>query len=110
LAVSGVAQVGSGVDGKRWRLRRVLSVPGVTMRVVEHRDRVARFGVEDLEAALAVSGRGIVVLDPDEEVTSDLVRDVIEVLASMCARLYGAWAAKSRVARVVAGASGGDPW
>ena len=72
---------------------------------MEHRDRLARFGVEHLQAALAASGRRLVVLDP-EETTSDLVRDITEVLTSMCARLYGQRAAKNRAARAIAMATG----
>jgi putative resolvase len=36
------------------------------MTVVERRDRLARFGVEHLEAALAATGRRITVLDGHE--------------------------------------------
>jgi putative resolvase len=75
--------------------------------VVEHRDRLARFGVEHLHAALAVQGRGIVVVD-DGETCDDLVRDMIEVLTSMCARLYGRRGARNRAMRAVT-ATKGDP-
>jgi putative resolvase len=65
--------------------------------VVEHRDRRARFGVEHLAAAAAVAatGRRIIVVNPDE-VKDGLVRDMIEVVASMCARLYGRRSARRR--------------
>jgi putative resolvase len=46
--------------------------------VVEHRDRLARFGVEHLEAALSAQGRRGEVVDPGE-VEDDLVRDMTEV-------------------------------
>ena len=65
--------VGSGVNGDRARLRKVLAGPQVGGIVVEHRDRRARFGVEQLEAALVATGRRIIVVNPDE-VTDDLVR------------------------------------
>src|SRR6266545_5818917 len=48
-----VREVGTGVKGKRPRLRRLLADPHATTIVVEHRDRLARFGVEYLEAALS---------------------------------------------------------
>ncbi len=48
-----VTEIGSGLNGKRPKLRRVLSDPDATVIVVEHRDRLARFGVEHLEAALS---------------------------------------------------------
>lgn len=83
----------------------MLSDPAASVLVVEHRDRLARFSIEHLEAALAASGRRLVVLDP-EETTSDLVRDITEVLTSMCARLYGQRAGKNRAARAIAVATG----
>ena len=70
-----VCEVGSGQNGKRPKLRRVLSDPDAKVIVVEHRDRLARFGVEHPEAR----GRRIVVAHRGE-VTDDLVRDMIEVL------------------------------
>lgn len=75
----------------------------MTVIVVEHRDRLARFGVEHLEAAMAASGRRLVVLDA-EETSDDLVRDVTEVLTSMCARLYGRRSARNRAERGIAAA------
>lgn len=100
-----VTEVGSGLNGRRRKLHRVLSDPKAATIVVEHRDRLARFGVEHLEAALSASGRRLVVLDP-QETTGDLVRDITEVLTSMCARLYGRRAAKNRAARAVAVVTG----
>lgn len=95
-----VTEVGSGLYGKRPKLRRILSDPDAKVIIVEHRDRLARFGVEHLEAALSAQGRRIVVADPGET-TDDLVRDMIEVLTSMCARLYGRRGARNRAMRAV---------
>ncbi|MDT3723376.1 IS607 family transposase [Streptomyces sp. DSM 41972] len=100
-----VTEVGSGLNGRRCKLHRVLSDPQAAVIVVEHRDRLARFGVEHLEAALSASGRRLVVLDPTGT-ADDLVRDITEVLTSMCARLYGRRTAKNRAARAVAVATG----
>jgi putative resolvase len=98
-----VCEVGSGLNGKRPKLRRVLSDPDAKVIVVQHRDRLARFGVEHLEAALAAQGRRIVVADPGETI-DDLVRDMIEVLTSMCARLYGRRGARNRAMRALTAA------
>jgi hypothetical protein len=54
----------------------------------EHRDRLCRFGSEYVQGALAAQGREWVVVDA-AEVDDDLVRDMTEILTSMCARLYG---------------------
>ena len=94
------ARWGSGLNGKRPKLRRILSDPSASVVVVEHQDRLAGFGVEHLEAALGAHGRRIVVADSGET-NDDLVRDMIEVLTSMCARLYGRRGARNRAMRAV---------
>jgi putative resolvase len=98
-----IGEVGSGLNGRRGKLRALLRDPEVSTIVVEHRDRVARFGVEYLEAALAAQGRPLVVLD-EQELEDDLVRDITEVLTSMCARLYGRRSAKRRAVAALAAA------
>jgi putative resolvase len=100
-----VTEIGSGLNGKRRELHRILADPSARVIVVEHKDRLARFGVEHLQAALAATGRELLVLDPEES-TDDLVKDMTDVLTSMCARLYGQRAAKNRAARAVAAATG----
>jgi putative resolvase len=95
-----VCEVGSGLTGNRPRLRRLLAEPQVTTIVVEHRDRLARFGVEQLEAALSAQGRKLVVVDPGET-DDDLVRDMIDVFTSFCARLYGRRGARNRAMRAL---------
>ena len=66
----------------------LLADPAVQTIVVEHRERLASFGVEYIEAALAAQGRHLTVVD-DTEIDDDLVHDVTEVLTSLCTRLYG---------------------
>lgn len=68
------AEVGSGMNGSRSKLRRLLADPKVSLVVVEHRDRLARMNAELVEAALSATGRRVVVLD-DGEVDDDLVGD-----------------------------------
>jgi putative resolvase len=94
------AEVGSGMNGARAKARRLLADPEVTVVVVEHRDRLGRMNTELAEAALAAHGRRLVVVD-DGEVTDDLVRDMIEVLTSFCARLYGRRSARNRALKAL---------
>ena len=95
-----VKEIGSGLNGHRRGLMRLLRTPAVATVVVEHRDRLMRFGFEYVESALAAQGRTLVVIDA-AEVTDDLVRDMTEVLTSMCARLYGRRAAENRAKRAL---------
>jgi putative resolvase len=83
---------------------RLLADPAVRTIVVEHRDRLARFGSEYIEAALRAGGRRLAVVD-DSEMRDDLVQDMIAVLTSFCARLYGRRAAKNRAEKALAAAA-----
>ena len=103
-----VTETGSALNGKRRKFLALLRDPSVSAIVVEHRDRFARFGAEYVEAALAASGRRLLVVDP-AGVDEDLARDVTEILTSLCARLYGRPAAANRAARAVAAITAGDP-
>lgn len=95
-----ITETGSALNGKRRKFLALLGDPAVTTIVVEHRDRFARFGSEYVEAALSAQGRRLMVMDP-AGLDDHLVRDVAEVLASLCARLYGRRAAANRAARAI---------
>jgi predicted site-specific integrase-resolvase len=96
-----VTEVGSALDGDRREFLALLRDPAVTVIAVERRDRVARFGAEYVEAALAAQGRSLLAAYPSEE-DDDLVGDVTEILTSLCARLYGRRGAAGRAGRAVA--------
>ena len=101
LAVAkAVTEIGSGLNGHRKKLMQLLANPEITTIIVEHRDRLVRFGFEYIEAALMAQGRKILVMEPGE-VKDDLVQDMVEVLTSFCARLYGRRSAKNRVKRAM---------
>jgi len=109
LAVTGVvSEIGSGMNGHRRKLTELLSDPAATVIVVEHRDQLTRFGFEHLQASLGSAGRRIVVLD-NAETADDLVRDVTEVLTSLCAPLYGRRSASRRAAKAVGVLTGAAP-
>jgi putative resolvase len=74
----------------------LLADPKVTAVVVEHRDRLGRMNTELVESALSAHGRKLVVVLDDGEVADDLMRDMVEVLTSFCARLYGRRSARDR--------------
>jgi putative resolvase len=96
-----VTEIGSGMNGHRKKLLRLLGDSTVEHIVVEHRDRLMRFGAEYVEAALAARGGKLLVVD-ESELKDDLVQDMISVLTSFCARLYGRRSAKHRAEKAIA--------
>lgn len=104
--------IASGLSDRRTGLRRALSecmAADVHVLVVEHPDRLARFGVGVIEHLL--SGFGVTVVytgEPDNaSVESELVRDMLAIVTSFAGRLYGqSSAATKRLRQAVATETG----
>jgi len=107
MDVEPVEEIGSGLNGHRKKLIRLLSDPSVSLIVVEHRDRLSRFGFEYIESAMAAQGRRIIVMESGDH-KLDLVQDFIDVVTSMCARIYGRRSAKNKAKRALAAAEEGE--
>src|SRR6201997_602096 len=93
--VQAVSEVGSGLNGRRPKLIKLLANPKIQTIAVEHRERLMRFGAEYVEAALTAQERKLLVME-SSEVNDDLVQDTIAVLTSFCARLYGRRSARHK--------------
>ena len=98
--VASSGEIGSGLNGHRPKLMKLLADASIKTIVVEHRDRLMRFGFEYVEASLQAQGRRLIVVDQDE-VKDDLVEDMIEVLTSFCTRLYGRRSAKNKAQKAL---------
>lgn len=66
VIVDVVKEIGSGLNGHRKYMLRLLENAQVHVILVEHRERLTRFGFEYVEAALAAQNRRIMVIEPDE--------------------------------------------
>jgi len=99
-----MTDIGSGLNGRRKGILKLLADQTATHIVVEHRDRLARFGSEMIAAALEASGRQIVVVN-QTEFKDDLVQDFVDVVTCLCARIYGRRAAKNRAEKALKAAS-----
>lgn len=90
-----IKEVGSGLNGLRRAMLRILKNPLVHTIIMEHRDRLRRFGIEYVEAALAAQGGNLMVVE-STEMRDDVVRDLHEVIVSLCTRIYRKRSAKNR--------------
>lgn len=85
-----IKEVGSGVNAERPKLTALLaSDEPISRLVVEHRDRLTRFGFPYLERIAALRGMDLVVMNRAEDDTSDLMEDLSAILYSFMAKLYG---------------------
>lgn len=104
-----VKEVGSGLNDERKLLVSVLQNPRLLRIVVEHRDRLTRFGYNYLQVLADLQGFQIVVanktLDGDK---SDLMADFTAIITSFCARLYSRRRGKHKADRLKAELSADD--
>ena len=97
-----VKEVGSGVNDSRPKFLALLADPIVTRIVVEHKDRATRFGFRYLETLLAQQARSIEVVNMAEDSQEDLLADLVAIIYSFCARLYGQRRAKRKTEKITA--------
>ncbi len=96
-----VKEVGSGINDGRKKLLALLADPTVTIIVVEHKDRLTRFGFKYIETLLAVQGRSIEVVNLAENPLEDLIADLVSIIYSFSSRLYGQRRAKRKTEQIV---------
>jgi len=96
-----VKEIGSGVNDNRPKLLSLLKDPLITRLVVEHTDRLTRFGFRYIETLLEIQGRTIEVVNPAENNKEDLLHDLASIVYSICARLYGQRRAKRKTERLM---------
>jgi predicted site-specific integrase-resolvase len=97
-----VKEIASGVNDSRPKLLSLLKDTSITLLVVEHRDRLTRFGFHYLETLLETQGRSIEVVNVAENDKEDLLADLVAIVYSFTARLYGQRRAKRKTQRIVA--------
>jgi putative resolvase len=94
-----VEECGSGLNDDRKKLKKLLSDKSVTRIVVEHKDRLTRFGfnyIKDLWQG------EIVIINEVVEDESDLMQDFVSLVSSFTARLYGRRSSKRQTEKLIA--------
>lgn len=82
-------EVASGLNDDRPVLNKLLDDKSITRIVVEHKDRLSRFGFAYIERLLGHSSRQVVVINKADSSRDDLMQDFVSVITSMTAQLYG---------------------
>jgi predicted site-specific integrase-resolvase len=94
-----VEECGNGLNDDRKKLKKLLSDKSVTRIVVEHKDRLTRFGftyIKDLWHG------EIVIINEVVEDESDLMQDFVSLVTSFTARLYGRRRSKRQTEKLIA--------
>lgn len=89
-----VKEIGSGVNDHRPKLEKLLNDhKDYSILLVEHKDRLTRFGFNYIELMMKALGKNVEVVNLSDE-NSNLIEDMISIVYSFSARLYGSRRAK----------------
>jgi predicted site-specific integrase-resolvase len=99
--IAEVTEIASGLNDERPKLKKLLTNARVGVLVVEHRDRLTRFGYGYISTLLEQQGRRVEAVFPTDT-GNGLVDDFVAVITSMAARIYGRRNAKRRAAQIQA--------
>ena len=94
-----VSEQASGLNDRRPKLMKLLTDASVGIVVIEHRDRLTRFGFNYIEQLMQMQGRRLEVIFPSDT-DKDLVDDFIAVITSMASRIYGRRTSKRRAEKI----------
>jgi len=89
-------EIASGMNDARPRLEKLLLKDDWDILIVEHKDRLARFGFNYLKLLLNKSGKDILVINEAEGDKEDILKDMVSIIYSFSARLYGLRRKKSK--------------
>jgi putative resolvase len=93
-----VKECASGLNDKRPKLQKILEENKATRIIVEHKDRLTRFGFEYIKTLF--NGE-IVIINQVDENEKDLMEDFVSIITSFCSRLYGQRRSKRKTERLI---------
>lgn len=96
-----VKECASGLNDHRPKLEKILRDKKVTRLVVEHSDRLTRFGLNYLKILCDILGCKLVIINEAEDEKTDLIQDFISVITSFCARIYGQRRCKRKTEKLI---------
>ncbi|MBX8638658.1 MAG: IS607 family transposase [Thermoplasmata archaeon] len=96
-----VKEVGSGVNDNRKQLLKLLTDDGYSRIIVEHKDRLTRFGFNYIDTLFRQHGRSIEVVNEAANDRDDLMQDFVSIITSFCARLYGQRRSGRKTKRII---------
>ena len=96
-----VKEVGSGVNDNRKQLLKLLTDDGYSRIIVEHKDRLTRFGFNYIDTLFRQHGKSIEVVNEAANDRDDLMQDFVSIITSFCARLYGQRGSTRKTERII---------
>lgn len=89
------------MNDNRKKLLKILKDSKATILVVEHKDRLTRFGFNYIKETCNKFGCNIVILNPSETEEEDIIQDFVSIITSFCAKIYGKRRSKRKTEKLI---------
>ena len=89
-------EITSGMNDNRAILNKILDRDDWSYIVIENKDRLTRFGFNYLQKLLNKQNKEIIVINDTNDDKEDLIKDLVSIIYSFSARLYGLRRRKNR--------------
>ena len=96
-----VKEIGSGLNDNRPKLNQLLKDNSYDVIVIEHKDRLTRFGFNYINTLLENQNRKIEIINSADDDRADLIQDFVSVITSFCARIYGSRRSKRKTEQII---------
>ena len=101
--VKEIKEVGSGLNDNRSKLNYLLEkeLNEFKILLVEHKDRLTRFGFNYIDILLKSHNKQIEVINLVDSDKEDLIQDFVSVITSFCARIFGKRRSKRKTEKLI---------
>lgn len=97
-----VKETGSGLNDDRKKLAKLLTREDYEILIVEHRDRLCRFGSNYIDILLNRCNVTLDIVNRVDDKRDDLMTDLVAIITSFAARLYGQRRGKRKTEKIIA--------
>jgi len=96
-----IKEIGSGINDNRKKLMRIFKEGKITKLVIEHKDRLTRFGFNYVKELCDKMGCEIIIVNEAETEKEDLIQDFISIITSFCSKIYGQRKSKRKTEKII---------
>lgn len=93
-------EIGSGLNDDRKKLNEIMNKNDFSTIIIEHKDRLTRFGFNYLEKYFNNKNQKIEVINESTNTQDDLMEDFVSIITSFCARLYGKKLSQRKIEKI----------
>lgn len=96
-----IKEFGSGLNDNRRQLNSLFNDNSFDIIIVEHKDRLTRFGFNYLEHLFNNNNQKIEVINHVDNADEDIIDDFTSIITSFCARIYGKRRSKRKSTKMI---------